>query len=94
VPYDTTNVRSLSTTSWPRDGSLATAAGRRMDSASGASSPWSLRVRDRRRSLDLQISYVGGSEGRWQIVTRGLRWLFPGDLSVADVMAWINRDQP
>lgn len=88
---DESYTRSPSTKWHHGDGSLSTGGARSMPGAPKAPSIWSLRARDPRKSLDLQIKYVGGPEGEWVIVARGWTWTFPGTLSLVDVMQWINR---
>lgn len=83
--------RSPSTKWHFADGSLATGAAPSMQPVAEQRSIWSLRARDPRKPLDLQIRYVGGSEGLWEICARGWRWTFPATLTIIDVMTWVNR---
>jgi hypothetical protein len=87
-----TSERMFPSTSWHwKEGRLAPAATPASQSRPKVESFLGLRARDPRRSLDLQIKYIGGPEGTWEIRARGWRWRFSGGLSVADVLAWINR---
>jgi hypothetical protein len=87
-----TSERMFPSTTWHwKSGSLRRGGAPESQSAVGRPSVVALRARDPRRSLDLQIRYVGGAEGTWQIQARGWRWLCTGGLSLSDVMGWINR---
>lgn len=52
----------------------------------------SLPARDRRRPLNLTISYRGGPESWWEIHARGVIYRRPGWYSLEDVMRDLNHD--
>lgn len=86
-------VHMFGSTTWHHeDGRLA--PGRRAGKHSGAAgaSIWGLRVRDRRRTLQINVRFTGGAEGMWEATARGFRWRFPGHLAFNDVLAWMNRE--
>lgn len=82
---------SPSTTRWHFEDSLRRAPARMGTAGPPGPSIWALRSRDPRKSLDLQIRWQGGAEALYEITARGWKWTFPGDLSVHDVLRWINR---
>lgn len=77
------------------DASLEGPGGPRRQSRPAGASIFELRSRDPRKTLDLQLRYVGGPEATWIIIARGWRWRVPGVIALQDVMNWINRtDSP
>jgi hypothetical protein len=85
------NTSSPSTTYHWEDGSLRRAGAPEGTARPTGRSIWSLRWRDPRKPLDLQIQWIGGAEDTWLIRARGWRWKVTGEVELACVLRWINR---
>jgi hypothetical protein len=88
---DTPNIRSSSTTwAWqkvivrgrPAPEGTVSARGRRIAS---------LRSRDPRKPITIQLHWRGGPEATWRVRARDTDWVFPGHMCVQDMMDIINR---
>lgn len=69
-------------------GAAGTGTARRSRSAWSRLGPW-----PRSRHLTLKVTYKGGSESWWLIEARGASGVFPGHLSLEDVMARIFNER-
>lgn len=83
------NIRSPSTTFSHEHDSLRRAA-RPEGQLSRQGHPSSLRTRDPRKRLDMQVKSLGGPTDGWVIESRGVRWYVDGGVSLADAMRWVN----
>lgn len=85
------NTRAGST-KWDHEHGILTGAPAPKGSASFAAKlrpVQSLKYRDHRKRLDMQVQMVTG--GRWCIEARGFRWYLPDDVPFGEAMRWINR---
>jgi len=50
--------------------------------------------RNRALRLTLEVTFSGGAESWWVVLSRGREWRFPGWLQLEDVMAALNGERP
>lgn len=87
------NTSSSSTTWYSRPDRMSAAARQGQQNGPKAPKFSSLRKRDPREPLTIQVRYRGGSEAWWLVEARGTRQAFPGHLSIHDVMQRVNGTQ-
>jgi hypothetical protein len=89
--HDSPNTRSASTSDYQWARILRGRPRPQGDSTSKTSRHASLRSRDPRKPITVQLVYRGGSEGLWRADARGLQWTFPGWMTLMEVMGEINK---
>lgn len=85
------NKRSPSTNDWVWKRTLRGAPPPQVQSPAEQGRKASLRSRDPRKPITIQLKYSGGSEAWWRVRARDVDWSFPGHLALQDVMDIINK---
>jgi hypothetical protein len=90
-PMKANRDRKPSATYSIEDGSLRRAPARKGAAAFTTGGSATLRSRDPRKRLDLQISRTVTTGKEWCIEARGWRYYVDGSVQLSEVMGWINR---